>query len=111
MAIMVYQAIDFNGRRLKRARSLPIGARLRLRDGEAGDPLALRSCLRQGSDFKSPPTTSPWCPCFFRKGQTAKVDVIREEWKADPSMQQFGNQEHRAWEGFNKAINQYREST
>ncbi|CAK9023677.1 unnamed protein product [Durusdinium trenchii] len=33
------------------------------------------------------------CACFFRKSEAAKVDIISEEWTADPSMQQFGNQD------------------
>lgn len=33
------------------------------------------------------------CRCCFRKSPKTKVDSIVEEWKADPSMQQFGNQE------------------
>lgn len=36
------------------------------------------------------------CPCFgccFRQNQKPKPDIIREEWRYDPSLQQFGNQD------------------
>ncbi|CAE7566909.1 pikE [Symbiodinium natans] len=36
------------------------------------------------------------CPCFaccFRQSKKPREDIIREEWRCDPSLQQFGNQD------------------
>lgn len=44
-------------------------------------------------DKVMPPSQRRCCRCCFRQSTTAKADIIVEEWKADPSMQQFGNQD------------------
>lgn len=78
-------------------------------DSEAGSPPRERlpsgvlgnspsDFSRQGSgsglqDFPKETDAQRCCRCCFRKSPKTKVDSIVEEWKADPSMQQFGNQE------------------
>ncbi|CAJ1404187.1 unnamed protein product [Effrenium voratum] len=46
------------------------------------------------TDEQQPSSCCSRCRCCFSgKNKKAKVDLIREEWKADPSLQTFGNQE------------------